>query len=71
MDIYYRLLNLLDLDQESLPQALITPSPVVLGEHMRRRREELVMTQSEVGLHLGVSLGDDLQMGIREGTSGT
>ena len=42
------------LDSEAGTLEDLLPSPTVLGEHIRRRREELVMTQPEVGLHLSV-----------------
>ena len=54
---YRKLLDALDLDKESLPPAHIRPSPVVLGGHIRRRREALAMTQGELALHLGVTPG--------------
>ena len=55
-ETYLRLLDILDLDQESLPPALIRPSPTVLGRHIRHRREVLAMTQQELADRLRVSI---------------
>ena len=55
-ETYLRLLDMLDLDQESLPPALIRPSPAVLGRHIRHRREVLAMTQQELADRLRVSI---------------
>ena len=54
-ETHLRLLDVLDLDQKSLPAALIKPSPTVLGGHIRRRREALAMTQQELAFLLSVS----------------